>query len=254
MIVELIGCTGVGKTTVANRLLERLMERRRPVLSSEEFVLRCYGLRLGWLRWRPARSLLVDLLTFPWFVLFAARHARLCQFMAGVAWRDIELPLFRLNVLRNIAKQMGIHELLCRRASPGEVVILDEGMVHQAHSIFIHPTHGPRPLELARFLAEVPMPDVLVLVDGPTAEVVRRTVERGHPRLPGSRIVLAEQLVGRAQNVFRHVTEQVNGQTTTAVMWNDASDREAFDAALGELCARVDGGALVVSGSAQCWP
>jgi hypothetical protein len=254
MIVELIGSTGVGKTTVANGLMELLTEQRRLALSSEQFVLRCYGLRVGWLGWRPARSLLVDLLTFPWFLQFAVRHPRLCQFMAGVAWRDIELPVFRLNVLRNMAKQMGTFELLRRRASPDEVVIVDEGLVHQVHSLFVHPTHGPRPVELARFLAQVPLPDLLVLVDGPTPEVVRRTVERGHPRLPGSRIVLAEQLVERAQGIFRQVTEQLDGQTTTAVIWNDACDGEGFVAALTELCTALGDGVSTVRESQRCWP
>ncbi len=240
MIVELIGSTGVGKSTVANRLLERLAEQQQPALSSEQFVLRCYGLRLRWLRSRPLLSVLLDLLTFPWFIRFAARHTQLCWFMAGVAWRDLEPPLFRLNVLRNMAKQMGTHELVRRNASPGDVVILDEGMVHQAHSLFVHPTHGPRPAELAWFLAEVPLPDLLVLVDGPTAAVVRRTLERGHPRLPGPRNVLAERLIGHAQHVFREVARQTAPHTTTALVWNAGPGRARLDASLTDLLALLE--------------
>ena len=183
MLVELIGSTGVGKSTLADHLLRVLAERGQPALTSEQFVMRCYGLRLERFRSRVAASLVLDLLIFPWFLRFARRHAGLCWFMACIAWRDIELPLLRLNVLRNFAKHMGTHELLRRRASPNELIILDEGLVHQAHNLFVHPTTAPRPLELARFVAEVPLPDLLVLVDGPMADLVGRTIRRGHPRV-----------------------------------------------------------------------
>jgi hypothetical protein len=239
VVVELTGSTGVGKSTLAGRLLERLVERGQPAVSSEMFVARCYGLQLGRLRWPVARSVLIDVLAFPWFVRFVLRRPGWCWFMVRIIWRDSDSLLFRLNVLRNIAKRLGAHELLQRRGCAGEVVIADEGMVHQAHSLFVHPQTAPRPQELARFVADVPVPDLLVLVEGPTPEVVRRTAQRGHQRLPGAQIAQAGPFVERAQAVLRCVVELASERTATAVVRNFGAGSAGLDAALDDLIARL---------------
>jgi hypothetical protein len=239
MVVELTGSTGVGKSTLAGRLLERLVERGQPAVSSDVFVARCYGLQLGRLRWPVARSVLVDVLTFPWFVRCALRRPGWCWFMVRIIWRDSDSLLFRLNVLRNIAKHLGAHELLQRRGCAGEVVIADEGMVHQAHSLFVHPQTAPRPRELARFVADVPVPDLLVLVEGPTSEVVRRTAQRGHQRLPGAQIAQVGPFVERAQAVLRCVVELASDRTATAVVRNFGAGSVALDTTLDDLISRL---------------
>jgi hypothetical protein len=235
MIVELIGSTGAGKSSVAGRLQSLSAVHQTKALLAEQFVLQCYGLRVGWLRSRGARSLVIDVLSFPWFVRFAARRPRFCWFVVVTVYRGVELPLFSLNVLRNIIKQMGMHELLTQRSHAGDLILLDEGLVHQAHSLFVHPNAARWSSELERFVAEVPLPDLLVLVEAPTAEVVRRTLQRGHPRLPGPRVALTGQFVERAERVFREVARLAARRTAIRVVRNDRLASASVDRSLDDL-------------------
>jgi thymidylate kinase len=223
MLVELIGSTGAGKSTLTAQLLELLEAGGYDALTGEQFVLRGLGLPVDRLPWRPGVSLLLDLLTFPWFLRFASSHRQLSRSMFTIAWRDAEPLSFKLNVLRNIAKHMGTAELLRRRGPTQEIILLDEGLVHQAHSLFVHPDADPRPMEVAQFLAEVPMPDLLVLVEAQHRDLVARALARGHPRVPHASAADITRFADRAQSVFRSVVEQAAQRTSTEVVWNDGA-------------------------------
>jgi thymidylate kinase len=240
MVVELTGSTGVGKSTLAARLLERLAERGVRAIASDQFVCQCYGLRLQWVRWPVVMSVIVDVLTAPWCLLFLLRQPGLCWLLIRIAWRDLESPLFRLNVLRNIAKRLGTHEMLARHRTGDEVVLVDEGLVHQAHSLFVHPSAEPRPDELARFVGEIPMPDLLVLVEGPTCELVERTLRRGHPRLSDGRIAQVRPFIERAQTVLRRVARMAAERTDTTVVLNAGTGEAGRDAALDDLLRALE--------------
>jgi hypothetical protein len=239
MIVELIGSTGAGKSRVVGRLQSLLGAQQARAVLGEQFILQYYGLRLEWLRSRVALSLIIDVLSIPWFVRFALRRPRFCWFMAVTLCRGIELPLFSLNVLRNIIKQMGMYELLTTRASVGDLILLDEGLTHQAHSLFVHPSAAPSSSELERFVAEVPLPDLLVLVEAPTEEVIRRTLQRGHPRLPGNMASLTGRFVERAQRVFREVARLAARRTAISVVRNDGVGDTSVDTSLHDLVSHL---------------
>jgi thymidylate kinase len=223
MLVELTGSTGAGKSTLTAQLLAALQASGYRALTAEQFVLRHFGLPLDRLTWRPALSLLLDLLAFPSFLRFALRHRQLGRLMLTVVWRDAQPLAFKLNVLRNIAKHMGTTELLRRHGHTGEIVLLDEGLVHQAHSLFVHPNAEPRPVEVARFVADVPLPDLLVLVEAQRSDLVERTLRRGHPRVPRASAAEMTRFIDRAQRVLRSVVEQAAQRTSTEVLWNDAA-------------------------------
>jgi hypothetical protein len=240
IVVELTGSTGAGKSSLATRLMQRLAERGVPAVTSDQFVCRCYGLHLQWVRWPVVMSLMVDLLAAPWCLRFVFRQPALCWFMARIVWRDLESPLFRLNVVRNIAKRLGTLEMLARHQCSDEIVLLDEGLVHQAHSLFVHPSRQPRPEEVARFVHAIPMPDLLVLVEGSTCDLVQRTVRRGHPRLGGDRALQVRPFIQQAQAVLRRVAGLAAQRTEMTVVLNTASDDASRDAALDPLVAKLE--------------
>lgn len=246
MIVEIVGSTGVGKSTVARRLLELLQARGIPAdlladgwaWSSDEAARRYHGLPLNWLRWPLAISLAVDVLACPWFLRFLLQRSALSWFMAAIVWRDVESLGLKLNALRNIAKHLGARELLGRRMSDeSRIVITDEGAVHQAHNLFVHPGRRPRLSEIQRFTAEIPLPDLLLLVEGPTAAVVQRTIRRNQMRIRGN-ARQAEGYVTQAQQVFRIVCRFAALRTDTAVVRNFA-DAQSLDAALEVVLGKV---------------
>jgi len=182
----------------------------------------------------------MDVLACPWFLRFLWQHPGLSLLMATSVCRDTGSPGLMLNALRNVAKHLGTRELLGRRAgTEGLIVILDEGAVHQAHNLFVHPETEAKWCEVQRFMAEIPLPDLLVLVEAPTSSVVQRTIRRRHVRIRGQKSARALSFVTHAQEVFRIVCELASLRTDTAVVRN-FGDAQSLDIALEAILSRID--------------
>lgn len=184
MQIELFGCTSAGKSSLAVRLVESARADGVEAFLSEDFVLR--QLRLEGLRLRWLRRLCVDLLAVAacaaaWrrqghFLRFALRS--LADLPREVSWPQ------RLNIARNVLKKTGVREIVQRRAAASELVVMDEGTLQIAHYLFVHVCCEPDAVRLAGFLERVPLPDVAVFVRESHETLIRRTVARGHARIP----------------------------------------------------------------------
>lgn len=164
MLVEFIGCTGSGKTTLCRRVVEGLRARGVPA-------------RL--LHTGAARF---DLVALPGFLRVAARQPALCALAARVLARDADSVPAALNLGRHFARKMGIGERLRRHPAPGAVV-WEEGLLHAAHHLFVHVRRPPRPAEVEAFARAVPKPDLAVYIRAPVEVIVGRLLARGHRRL-----------------------------------------------------------------------
>ena len=89
----------------------------------------------------------------------------------------------RLNIARNVLKKTGIREIIRRRGSDRQLVVMDEGTLQTAHYLFVQLCAEPDPAQLREFLKRVPLPDVAVYVRDEESTLIRRTVARGHPRI-----------------------------------------------------------------------
>lgn len=207
-IVELIGCTGAGKSTLAPEVIRHLVRSQVPALSDEQYLTAWSGLSLPRIRPRQARSLVVDVLMFPWFLRFAVRHPKLLLFMTRIVIRDVRSPLLTINVLRNVAKKMGIFELLrTDEQENGAVVFIDEGLIHHANSLFANPyiVHDAR--ELTAYAEQVPLPDLIVRIDAPYADLLHVVMDRGNQSLPRDcGADLAARYLERNGQVFAEMT------------------------------------------------
>src|SRR5712692_4203049 len=138
MQIELMGCTGAGKSTLARSVLQTFRAHGIDAWLGDEFVLKQVG--LNWVRSGLARTLLVDLCSF-FACLFTWRSNHefyvfsvliILWLPGSVAWPE------KLNLVRNVLKKVGIYEIIRRRISDREVVLVDEGTLQAAHNLFVH--------------------------------------------------------------------------------------------------------------------
>lgn len=201
MQIELLGCTGAGKSTLARSLLEAWRAQGFDACTGDEFVLKQVG--LDGVQARLARTLLVDL----------------CSLMAClVSWQDyvdfyrfsirivVGLPpavgwFEKLNLIRNVVKKIGVYEIIRRRAGQN-LVVVDEGVLQTAHNLFVHVSVEPNMNDLSTLVRLVPMPDAAIYVRRMESVLIERLVKRGHKRVPGHSYTHAERFVKRAVLTF----------------------------------------------------
>jgi len=197
MIVELIGCTGAGKSYLTRQLLAA----RPGLVTGHDFVLR--QARLGWVRPSAARRLLVTLLGLAACAAWGPRP--FLRFAFG-AIRGLPVGTGeKLKLARITARNAGIDALLRRLAPPDLPVLADEGTLQTAHYLFVHVSAPPDPEQVSAFLRLVPRPDAAVYLRQPEEVLVERTLRRGHGRVPPGRPDLTARFVGRAVQVMEQL-------------------------------------------------
>lgn len=207
MIIEFIGSTGAGKTTLIKHILSICERAGTNAVVGADFVLK--QSRLDWVKKPLVRTILINLIA-PLAALAAWRNNRaLYRF---VAHRILQLPatvpwLERLILAKNILKRIGIYEMIRRHSAEQPLYLVDEGALHVAHSLFVQIAGEANHRDLATFAGLVPLPDVVVYLRQDEAVLVERILARGHQRVPDNSLAAAAHFVQQAVTVFDELVQ-----------------------------------------------
>ncbi len=204
MLVEFIGCTGAGKTTVLGLVQAEARAEGLPHLEAQSLAVRPLSLPRGWSR---STAWAVPLhLGALWSNLGATREQR--EFLM-LTWRALGAanvsPYQRLNQFRKVVKQLGYFRAASRASSDDTLVLLDEGTLHAAHNVFVHAGLDPDFTGVDTFSHSAPLPDICVYVKAPLEVLVDRVLKRGHARISEAGTAPVEAFVGRAVTVFERM-------------------------------------------------
>ena len=200
MIIEFFGSTGAGKTTLANHVLGDCRKQGIDILMGADFVLK--QCRLNWIRSIFVRTLCLDLLASIACVATWRNNSEIYAFVSHVI---IRLPVAwfeKLNLTRNALKKIGLYEIMRRRGSDRQIVLVDEGTLHTAHNLFVHVSVGTNVGDLETFVRMVPLPDMAIYVTRIESVLIERTIGRGHNRIPGHSYASTKLFVKRALGTF----------------------------------------------------
>ena len=203
-VLELFGPSSGGKSSLVRRLLAAPREGCVFTLAQDRLLERA---GLGWLSGHLARTLAIDVVAVL-AVLVTWRAARaFYSFSAARVLRSAgsaSLGL-RLNLLRNAWKVVALRLVAPRFAAPGEVLLMDEGPLQAANYLLVRADCAPSPAALETFLRVVPRPDGAVYVRLDEETLVRRTLARGHPRVPDGSRKACGRFVHNALAVFDRI-------------------------------------------------
>lgn len=187
-VIELAGGPGAGKTTllplVVEAVLDEGLEPVEAVRAGRMLAARTPPGRAvdRWLgdRNRDRLLWLIYLIYATGLGLgFAAVRPLLMRMLVEQARRPREAMVSERHVVRWFIRHAGTERLFRRVGSAGEVLIVDEGYVHRVVQLFTSAVERADLRSVRRYLAHVPPPTLVVVVDAPADVAWQRIQSRG---------------------------------------------------------------------------
>lgn len=205
MIVEYIGSTGAGKTTLSSGVQRRLAETA-DVETSFDLAAELLGLQR--VTNPTVRNLICDLVGFPFFIRSMYRHKAFIIFALKLLARHANFTFFTVNYLRSIIRKIGMYEMI-RRYESDRIILVEEGTVLAAHNLFVYTSTVYSPEEIIRFASLVPLPEVVIYIKSPVDSLVQRSLQRNDPprEMRAKNQKLIERYASRAVKVFEKLVE-----------------------------------------------
>ena len=221
MIVEFIGCTGAGKTTLAFEVQRRLAAN---VPTTTSFDLLGELLSCRYITNATLRNLIVDLVGFPFFLYSLKKHCAFIVFALKALMRHSSNPFFSINYLRGIVRRLGTYELL-RRYKRDRIVLLDEGTILSAHLLFVFSNTTYHREDIQLFASLVPLPEMVIYIRAPVDKLVQRSLKRNDVRreMRSKNQKLVEEYVSRAAKMFDQLTITREIRDRVLIVANHAS-------------------------------
>jgi thymidylate kinase len=233
MIVEFIGPTGSGKTTLARGLVRR-GAGAQPVRMATDLLTDRPGRR--WIDNAHAINLLADVTVLPSFIRSVDRHREFLRFAFDRLRWHAPSTFATLNYMRNMVRKLGMHEMT-RRADPGTTFLVDEGTILTAYQLFVYSDAPFTGADLERFGRLVPLPDLIVHVKAPIDVLLRRAIDRPDRRRELSRAdeEAVERWIVRAAEMFDALAEvqPIRDRLVTIEITDD--EPEGLDAAIRKV-------------------
>jgi thymidylate kinase len=229
MIVEFVGCTGAGKTTLINEVQCRLAEADR-VTTSYDLVAAPLG--LTGVSSRMVRNFIQEFAVMPTFMRTLFKNKAVIAFTLRMLKRQANLPLYTINNLRCVERSLGVYEKI-KRHTHDRIILVDEGTVHLAHKVFVFNDAFYASEEILKFANLIPVPDLVVYLRAPIETLIQRTVQRSDPpREIRENRLRTEVYIHRAVAMFERVIQAENISSRLLVVDNpDFTDEELQRAA-----------------------
>ena len=233
MIIEFIGSTGAGKTTLISAVQRRLAQTTEAT-TSFELVASPLGLRR--ITNLTARNLIQELVGFPFFIGSLSRHKAFIIFILRMLARQASFSFFTINNLRSLERKIGVDEILKRRQH-NKIILVDEGPLLLAHNVFVYSGVHYTGEEIARFTALVPLPDIIIYIKAPLDILVQRSLLRADPprEMKSKNRGLVEKHINRALKMFDQLVAAENIQCRVLIVENSDSDHRGYNHAVDDI-------------------
>jgi thymidylate kinase len=207
--IELIGCTGAGKTTLLRNILQVCREQGLDAFDGDEYVLE--NAHLNWVKGYVARTLFIDILSLTASIWAWRKHSDFYQLVFRIILSLERVDcLEKLNIIRNTLKKIGVYEIIGHLNSDQQIIILDEGSLHTAHYLFVHLSTELPDMDLLSFVKSVPLPDIVIYLRQDEETLIKRTLIRGHKRIPTGSREMTERFIRRAVITLNKLTQNPN--------------------------------------------
>ncbi|MCI0562553.1 MAG: hypothetical protein MN733_29050 [Nitrososphaera sp.] len=205
MIIEFIGSTGAGKTTLISEVQRRLAEQAQAV-TSFDLVADLLGLRR--VTNPTIRNLIQDLVGLPFFVGSLYQHRAFVVFTLKTLACHKSSIFSILNYLRSIVRKVGMYEIV-KRYNHDRIILVDEGTILSAHLLFVFTSTIYSQKDIEKFASLVPLPELVVYIKAPVDSLVQRSLRRSDARkeMRSKNQILVEKYVSRAAEMFDRLTE-----------------------------------------------
>jgi len=237
MIVEFIGSSGAGKTTLIE-LLQRPGGTTAPVVSAADLIMDRPGRR--WIHHPKAVNVVADVTVFPSFLRTLGRNGDFVRFAFHRLRRHAPSTFAKYNYMRQVVRDVGKHEL-AKRAGASATVLVDEGAVLTAYHLFVYSDAPFDRWDLERFAHLVPLPDRIVYVRAPVDVLVDRAIRRRDRRRELVELGRDDvaRWIARAEEVFEGLAATHTLRDRTLTVDNGDGSSEARAAIVSRIAAFI---------------
>ena len=230
MIVEFIGSTGAGKTTLINEIQQRLAESRR-VTTSSDLVTSLVGLQ--GIKNTTARNLVQEIVGLPFFLRSLNRYKDFIAFSIRMFSRNSDFSIETINNLRSIERKLGEYEI-SKRYKQDLIILVDEGPILTAH-MFAYNDSKVSQLEIEKFTSLLPLPDLIIYIRVPVDTLIERSISSTNPpREMNSRYRSEnENYIKRAISIFDRIVE--NGKIQPRLLIVDNYSEQKYENLLDHI-------------------
>jgi thymidylate kinase len=228
VIVEFIGASGSGKTSLARKVAHALEETDDAVMASD-LVLR--RLHLEEVTGPTARNMVADLNAVVEMLRLKAEQRTFLAYALRMLNRHRPRSFLTLNYVRSVVRRIGM-DGIARRRGNHMVVLADEGIVLVAYLLFVYGNTGLHEDDLAEFAEIAPLPDRVVHVKAPLESLVDRTLARPDPprELRARDRETVTRFLGSAADMFAGLvtTPQLRDRVLEVENLGDAAEQQAL--------------------------
>lgn len=180
LIVEIIGPTSAGKSTLARKIVARCHQMQK------EDAFQPIAIKIGYQKGgNPARIILNDL---GWIWLCLRHSGTLTQTatLLRQCIRRKDTLFMRLNLFRNYLRKQGqLISFRHAKQSDQGIIVLDEGPIHATNNVFSHYDQPGAVEQLQKVISAIQAPDFIVRISVDPNLMVKRANSRADPPWKG---------------------------------------------------------------------
>jgi cytidylate kinase len=236
MIVEFIGSTGAGKTSLISKIHHKLAQT---IAVTTPFDLIAAPLGLSKVTNPTAQNLIQELVGFPFFIHSLNRHRKFLVHTIRTFSRNTKFSIHIINNLRSLERKIGLYEI-AQRHNQERIILVDEGPILAAH-MFVFAGSSVTSSELATFAALLPLPDLIVYIKAPVDVLVRRTLQRQDPpkEMDTKDPALMEKHIRDAIAIFDQLMETERIRDRSLVVDNPDLTEEEHDRVVDNIVGTI---------------
>lgn len=232
MIVEFIGTTGSGKTTIIDRVQQKLGTSRK-VISSSDLVTGIVGLQ--GIKKTTVRNLLQEFIGFPYFLSSFPNYKDFISQTVRMFSRNSNFSIMTINNLRSIERKIGVLEI-SKRNKEKVIILVDEGPILVTHMFAFNDTQISQ-TEMEKFISLLPLPDLIIYITASQDTLVERSLDRDRPPREMAARNRSENVryVQNAVTLFDQIAESRSIQPRILIVDNSSHELDDIDAAVNKI-------------------
>lgn len=238
MIVEFIGSTGAGKSTLINEVRCRLAKSSH-VTTSIDLATSLVGLK--GLKNPTLQNLVQEFISIPFFIGTLHKYNGYLRHTIKLFWRKTSFSMQTIHNLRSIERKIGMYEIT-KIFGKNRIILVDEGPLLAAH-MFVSTRNEYTPQEIAQFTDLLPLPDLVIYIRASVNTIIERTLQRADPPREVDRQNPDEmkEYIKRAVATFDQLTQAENIRSRLLVVESSDIAKPDFNKVIDSVCHSILG-------------
>lgn len=224
MIVEFVGSTGAGKTSLISKIHHNLAQA---TVVTTPFDLIATPIGLRGVTHPTCQNLIQELVAFPFFLASLNRYRQFLAHTIRTFSPNTKSSIHKINNLRSLERKIGLYEIT-QLYNHDRIILVDEGPILAAH-MFVFGGSKITASDIATFADLLPLPDLIIYIRAPVEVLVRRALQRTDPprEMQSKDPAMTEKYIRSATAVFDQLMASERIRSRLLIVDNpDLTDEE----------------------------